>query len=75
VWPFAKVVEVCALQPGDEAIHSSFKIEGCNTNIYDSVMTTFSGSENLKLPGLQVLDGASAATEVAVGIETDTDTW
>ncbi|WP_321837968.1 fimbrial protein [Pseudomonas kulmbachensis] len=45
-------------------------LEGCNTNIVDSVTTTFSGSESLKLPGLLALDGGSVATGVAVGIET-----
>lgn len=54
----------------------SFEIhlEGCDTSIADSVTTTFSGVESTELPGLLRLDGGSAASGVAIGLETPDNT-
>ncbi len=49
-------------------------LEGCDTRIADSVTTTFSGVESAELPGLLRLDGGSAASGVAIGLETPDNT-
>ncbi|MFH6569242.1 MULTISPECIES: fimbrial protein [Pseudomonas] len=44
-------------------------LEDCNTGISNSVTTTFSGTENTKLPGLLAL-GGTIEKGVAIGLET-----
>jgi len=48
-------------------------LEGCDTSISDSVITTFSGVENSELPGFLALAAGSTAKGVAIGLETLTD--
>lgn len=45
-------------------------LENCDTSIGDSVRITFSGIENLELPGLLAVDVGSQASGIGVGIET-----
>ncbi|CNC53383.1 exported pilin protein [Yersinia intermedia] len=42
----------------------------CDLSVANSVRVTFSGKENLNLPGLLALDAASQATGIAIGMET-----
>ena len=44
-------------------------LEDCDTSISNSVTTTFSGTESIKLPGLLAL-GGSIEKGVAIGLET-----
>ena len=45
-------------------------LQDCDTTIGKTVTITLGGTESIKLPGLFALDGGSAATGIAVGIET-----
>lgn len=51
----------------DFAIH----LTECDPGIAQTVKMTFSGTPSLALPGLLALDGGSAATGVALGLETE----
>lgn len=42
----------------------------CDLSLGNTLTVTFSGKENLKLPGLLALDAASQASGIALGIET-----
>ena len=48
-------------------------LEDCDSSTADSVTTTFSGVENIELPGLLALDGGSVAKGIAIGLETPAD--
>ena len=48
-------------------------LEDCDSSTADSVTTTFSGVENIALPGLLALDGGSVAKGIAIGLETPAD--
>lgn len=45
-------------------------LSGCNLSLGTSVGITFTGVENLTLPGLLALDAASQASGIAIGIKT-----
>ncbi|RLM04388.1 exotoxin [Gibbsiella quercinecans] len=42
----------------------------CDTSLGNTVTVTFSGTENSHLPGLLAIDSGSAASGIAVGLET-----
>nr|ALG88628.1 Fimbria A protein precursor [Pectobacterium carotovorum] len=50
----------------------SFEIhlEECDLTLGKTVSVTFSGTESSALPGLLAIDGSSAATGIAIGLET-----
>ncbi len=45
-------------------------LEECDLTLGKTVSVTFTGTENSALPGLLALDGGSAATGIAIGLET-----
>lgn len=45
-------------------------LEECDVTLGKTVSVTFSGAENSALPGLLAIDGSSAATGIAIGLET-----
>nr|WP_262254783.1 fimbrial protein [Serratia proteamaculans] len=45
-------------------------LEECDLMLGKTVSVTFSGTESSALPGLLALDGSSAATGIAIGLET-----
>ncbi|MGE1155925.1 fimbrial protein [Pseudomonas kitaguniensis] len=54
------------------SVGKDFKLhlEDCDTTIGNTVTITFGGTENIALPGLLALDGASVASGIGVGLET-----
>lgn len=65
------VVTSAELYRYTRTIGKTFQIhlEDCDTSISNSVTTTFSGTESIKLPGLLAL-GGSIEKGVAIGLET-----
>lgn len=65
------------LYDNNRTVGKRFRIhlQGCDTNIADSVITTFSGRENMELPGLLALDAGSAAAGIALGMETPANVY
>lgn len=45
-------------------------LTACDLSLANTLTVTFSGNENLKLPGLLALDAASQAHGIAIGMET-----
>ncbi|MFC0227457.1 fimbrial protein [Serratia aquatilis] len=45
-------------------------LDDCDTSVMTGVKLTFTGTESAELPGLLALDAASAASGVAIGMET-----
>lgn len=49
----------------------AIKLTGCTPNVGQSVAVTFNGIESAELPGLLAIDAASAASGIAIGMETE----
>lgn len=45
-------------------------LAACDLSLANTLRVTFSGNENLQLPGLLALDAASQANGIAIGLET-----